>query len=112
MAEVPGQASSLGFAVIYRWRLLEGFESRFLEAWTQVTAYLRDHQGALGSRLHRCDDGTLLAYAQWPSREAWQAMQDAPSGIPEASRIMGECIEESFESQTMEPLHDLLLQIQ
>jgi hypothetical protein len=29
--------------------------------------------GSLGARLHRSDEGTFIAYAQWPDRESWKA---------------------------------------
>lgn len=99
----------LGFAVLYRWRLKDGAENQFVEAWAAITRFLREERGALGSRLHRCDDGTYMAYAQWPSREAWSAMQGSPSGVPEASRIMKECILESLDDEPLTPLNDLLI---
>src|SRR5690606_12604120 len=61
------------FAVVYRWKLRAGGEERFAAAWGAVTAILRERCGALGSRLHRADDGTHVAYAQWPSRDAWKS---------------------------------------
>ncbi|MGB0953493.1 MAG: antibiotic biosynthesis monooxygenase family protein [Planctomycetota bacterium] len=99
----------LGFAVLYRWRLKEGTEAQFSAAWADITRFLREQRGALGSRLHRCDDGTWMAYAQWPTREAWSAMQGSASGVPEASRVMKECILESFEDLPLTPEVDLLI---
>ena len=61
----------VGFAVLYRWRLTPGMEATFREGWERVTVQLKQHRGALGSRLHLAEDGTWVAYAQWPSREAW-----------------------------------------
>ncbi|WP_269531756.1 antibiotic biosynthesis monooxygenase [Chitinimonas sp. BJYL2] len=59
-----------GFAVLYRWRLKPGQESQFIAAWSFLTCRYRDQHGAMGSRLHRAEDGTWYAYAQWPSPDA------------------------------------------
>lgn len=52
------------FTVLYRWKLREGFETKFVEAWTEVTEYHLANSGSYGSRLHKGDDGTWYAYAQ------------------------------------------------
>ena len=67
----------VGFAVLYRWRLTPGMEATFREGWERVTVQLKQHRGALGSRLHLAEDGTWVAYAQWPSRAAWEAAGNA-----------------------------------
>jgi len=54
------------FVVLYRWRLHRGREQAFVEAWSEVTRHLRETGGALGSRLHRGNDGLWYSYAQWP----------------------------------------------
>jgi heme-degrading monooxygenase HmoA len=60
------------FAVLYRWTLVPGTEADFVRAWQAATLSYRAI-GALGSRLHRAEDGSLYAYAEWPSRAAWEA---------------------------------------
>src|SRR5436309_1377999 len=59
-----------GFAVIYQWRVKAGREAEFQQAWEELTQLLRIHRGARGSRLHRTDYGSLVAYAQWPDQAA------------------------------------------
>jgi quinol monooxygenase YgiN len=61
-----------GFAVIYQWRVKPGSEAEFQQAWEELTVLLRQKRGARGSRLHRTDHGTLVAYAQWPDQPAWE----------------------------------------
>jgi heme-degrading monooxygenase HmoA len=61
------------FALIYRWRVLPGRDEAFIRAWARLTEIIYERDGSLGSRLHRSDDGTYIAYAQWPSREVWEA---------------------------------------
>lgn len=53
------------FVVLYRWRI-------------KTARY-----GALGSRLHQVDDGSWLAYAQWPDRERWLLMRSGPPVAPD-----------------------------
>jgi heme-degrading monooxygenase HmoA len=59
--------------LIYRWRVLPGRDEAFIRAWARLTEIIYEREGSLGSRLHRVDEGTYLAYAQWPSREVWEA---------------------------------------
>ena len=59
-----------------------------------MTEALKRERRALGSRLHRDDDGTWLAYAQWPSREAWERSGSMQSPDPGSSKVMGEAIAE------------------
>lgn len=101
--------SSIGFTVLYRWRLKPGCEESFLEAWAKMTMLIRNQCGGLGSRLHKVEDGTWAAYAQWPNREAWAAMQEMDPIDKATSAEMREAVEESFEPVLMSPVHDLLL---
>ena len=57
------------FAVLYRWRLKPGREDEFRENWKVLTVGIQRTYGATGSRLHRADNGEIVAYAVWPSRE-------------------------------------------
>ncbi len=97
-----------GFVVIYRWRLRPGTEEAFRDAWAEVTLAIRQGCGGLGSRLHRADDGTWLAYAQWPDRASWEAAQRSPPAEAAASAAMGRCIDERLPPILLEPVVDLL----
>ena len=57
------------YAVLYRWQVAEKDESAFRLHWAQISKDLRDLFGGGGSRLHRADNGDMIAYARWPSRE-------------------------------------------
>lgn len=97
-----------GFCVVYRWVVREGMERQCREAWARLTEAIRRDRGGLGSRLHLADDGTWVAYAQWPDRETWAAaqLQDPPDA--EAARQMDEAIEARLAPIVMEPQLDLL----
>lgn len=102
-------AHTTTFAVIYRFRVEPEDEQAFLDAWTRLTELIRDHRGGRGSRLHRADDGLLYAYAQWPSREAWEADGRLP---PEANALLATMRATTAERLDPIPLHvvhDLLL---
>ncbi len=71
------------FAVIYRAYLNPGHEEEFQEAWNTVAAYFVQKRGALGSLLHRTEEGLWVAYSRWPSkalRDASWPGENAPSG--------------------------------
>ncbi|HYO63925.1 MAG TPA: antibiotic biosynthesis monooxygenase [Pyrinomonadaceae bacterium] len=96
------------FVALYRWKLKEGFERRFQEGWRRRTAELYRRGGSLGSRLHRAEDGTWVAYAQWPSRRAWEDARGVPVEDAEASILMRESVETSYPETYMEVADDLL----
>jgi hypothetical protein len=99
------------FAVIYRWRLKPGLESQFVAGWERATRAIRAERGGLGSRLHKLDDGSWLAYAQWPTRADWERARAAPAPDPEAAELMRAAIAESDPPLLLEPAADLLLPI-
>jgi heme-degrading monooxygenase HmoA len=64
------------FVVIYSFQVKEGAESDFVSAWKEMTQMIYDFEGSYGSRLHYAGNGKYIAYAQWPSRERWEASGD------------------------------------
>jgi len=94
-------------AVLYRWRLKTDREADFAAAWARMTEVLKSHCGAYGSRLHKCDDGTYLAYACWPSKKAWELAQvHAPKSAARA--LMAAAVEERLPETHMELVDDHL----
>jgi quinol monooxygenase YgiN len=99
------------FTLIYRWRVHPGREQQFVDAWLRMTEIIRDREGSLGSRLHRAQDGLFVAYAQWPSQQAWEA-SDAIEPTEEAiqlRRVIRESAVRQKPDLSMEVLHDLLV---
>jgi hypothetical protein len=97
------------FIVVYRWGVLGGLEDQFQRAWMTLTEEIKQDHGGLGSRLHRSADGSWIAYAQWPSREAWEAAgtgQQAPSS---ARQQMAAAITSYEILLQMEVVSDLLV---
>ncbi len=61
------------FCVIYHFKVKAGQQSAFQEAWHAVTEDMVQNFRSLGARLHSSEDGSFVAYAQWPDRESWQS---------------------------------------
>ena len=69
------------FAVVYRFEVVPEKSQAFEEAWRQLTLLFREEAGALGSRLHRGDDG-FWAYARWPDRDTWALAELSEAATP------------------------------
>lgn len=63
--------------LIYRFHIRPGLSDRFREEWSWLTSKLIEENGSLGARLHRVDDTTLIAYAQWPDLDSWRKGESA-----------------------------------
>jgi heme-degrading monooxygenase HmoA len=96
------------FIVIYRWRLKEGRESVFRQGWREMTKSIYLARGSLGSRLHRAEDGTWVAYAQWPDEETWRRAREAGSANEDAARKMREGSAGLISEEYLEVADDLL----
>ena len=96
------------FIALYRWSLREGREDSFREGWRRLTEEIYSRRGGRGSRLHRAEDGTWVAYAQWPDRRTWEASRGVAAVDGEALRLMRERIEVSHPPVLMEVFDDLL----
>lgn len=98
-----------GHCVIYRFRIKDDAADQFIEGWSAVTCALREQRGALGSRLHRCEDGLWYAYAQWPDAETRAASRGLPHVCPEGSRLMQEATIETLPEIVLTPVKDHLV---
>jgi hypothetical protein len=96
------------FIALYRWRVKEEAEGRFREGWRRLTEEIFSRWGSYGSRLHRAEDGTWVAYAQWPDRQAWEMSQGQGVVDVEASEMMRRSAEMSHPPILMEVADDLL----
>lgn len=90
------------FAVIYRGYLKAGKEAEYQKLWHLVAEYFIKHRGALGSCLHKAEDGMWLAYSRWPNKEsrdeAWPQDESVNEHFPDEIRdaILGikDCVDE------------------
>lgn len=95
------------FAVIYKFKVKEGFEEKFQSSWEKMTYEFRDTHGALGSCLHKTLDNIFIAYARWPNKKAWQEEKTIIN--KPALAHMRECVEESFPAIPLDVVSDLLV---
>jgi NADPH:quinone reductase-like Zn-dependent oxidoreductase len=86
-------------AIYYRWRLVDGKEAQFTQAWQAITALLKD-QGSLGSALFTSEDGSAIAIARWPDLQTRQA-SSARRADPELYAQMIDAIEEEYEERVL-----------
>ena len=99
----------LGFCVLYRARVHPEKEAKYVTAWSRLTMRLRAERGALGSRLHRGNDGLWYAYAQWPSADARTAAFELPSVDAAAEADVIDSIVEYFPERLLDPIEDHLV---
>lgn len=105
------------FAVIYRSYIKTELEESYQQLWNQVASYFIQHRGAIGSCLHKTEDGIWLAYSRWPDKAtrdaSWSsdnAVEDLPPTIKEAIVKMKDCGDQNrkLPEICMEVVDDLL----
>ncbi|GAA3903789.1 hypothetical protein [Streptomyces lannensis] len=69
-----------------------------------MTQEIHSRCGSYGSRLHRADDGTRVAYARWPDASARERCQGVD---PQALSSMREAIAASFPDIRCQLIDDL-----
>jgi hypothetical protein len=97
------------FIALYRWKIKTGCEAVFHEGWRRLTLEIREKRNGWGSRLHKAEDGSFIAYAQWKDRETREAAFKIPASDTEAAEMMNSSIEEQFPAVYMSVVDDLLL---
>ncbi|MDQ2070068.1 antibiotic biosynthesis monooxygenase family protein [Natronospira bacteriovora] len=100
--------SECRFVIFYRWELKAKREEDFREAWEVLTRLYSQLYGCAGGRLHRSDDGTWLAYTEWPDRDRY--LLAVERGIPDESvaKAMNAAVERRLDPVFMELRSDLL----
>ena len=97
-------------AVIYRFDVIPGREKDFEKTWQLATETFIAHAGGLGSRLHKNEAGSYIAYAQWPDKISWEsARQKLPKSAIKNLQRMNTYCEEITVLFNMEGKNDLLL---
>ncbi|MEN8236762.1 MAG: hypothetical protein ABFQ95_04375 [Pseudomonadota bacterium] len=107
------------FAVIYQGFIKEGSEDTYKACWNKIAQYFIASRGAIGSCLHKVEDGSWLAYSRWPDKEtrdqSWpgedEIAQSLPDEIVEAIKGLKACIDHSkpFTETCMQLVEDYLV---
>ena len=92
------------FSVIYKFEIKPDRTDSFEKSWKNLTLLIYEYAGSLGSRLHKKDECTYIAYAQWPNKETWE---DSSNKLPEKSYEISALMRESCIS--IETLYELEL---
>lgn len=105
------------FAVIYRSYVKPEFEEYYQKCWNRIATYFIEYRGALGSCLHKTDDGMWVAYSRWPDKAtrdaSWSSegvLNDLPIEIKDAIMQLRNCSDENrkLPDICMEVVDDLL----
>jgi heme-degrading monooxygenase HmoA len=96
-------------AILYSWRIKPDKEEQFIESWLQITEFLHNNSGSLGSRLHRGNDNLFYGYAQWKSDEERQNAFQNSAQISDAIEKMRDSIEETMPEIMLQPIADFLV---
>lgn len=86
------------FAVIYRSYILPNKEKEYIALWKTIANYFVENRGALGSTLHKAEEGYWVAYSRWPDKKTRDASwlndgikEDLPKIIQEAIASLKAC---------------------
>jgi heme-degrading monooxygenase HmoA len=98
------------FVALYEMKTKPGRESDFEKAWAEWTDAIHRVRGSYGSRLHKTEtSGIFVAYAQWPSREAYEKSTNGfTDAEKESSRRMRDAVEDIKTLHLMEVTDDRL----
>ena len=70
-------------SIVLEFRVIEGKEDEFIRAWTKCTEVIYQNFQSLGSRLHRSETGSFIAYAQWPDQTTYETSGKWPPELVE-----------------------------
>ncbi|MFN4151943.1 MAG: antibiotic biosynthesis monooxygenase family protein, partial [Candidatus Sericytochromatia bacterium] len=90
-------------------KVIEGKENDFIKVWSDLTNLIYEFEGSYGSRLHKSNNQTFIAYAQWPDKETWE---NSGSNLPDIAnnlrKQMKECCSEIKTEYQLNIVQDLL----
>ena len=98
------------FAVVYKFKLKPAQEDSYKKSWHMVAEYFVANCGAIGSSLHKGDDGLWLAYSRWPNKDVRDAvwlnngLDQLPQDILEAVGKIKEIKQENEDSGSYEEI--------
>ena len=91
-------------AIIYQFTVKENQTKDFMKAWKEMTQLIYEYENSLGSRLHKKDAHTFIAYAQWPDVYTFE---NAGGKLPAKASVLRNKMREACEK--IEKLYQLEL---
>ena len=104
------------FAVIYRGSVKPHLEEAFKKHWRVVASYFVKDRGAIGSSLHRGEEGLWVAYSRWPDKEtrdrSWpreggSVSSDFPAEVKGAIEGLRECFVDEYPEICMNVVEEI-----
>ena len=99
------------FAVIYRSFVFPHKEDAYQKAWKTIASYFMKEKGALGSTLHKAEDGSWVAYSRWPSKalrdSSWSKDACHPPEIQKAVDELISCLDDVLPEICMDIVESL-----
>ncbi|OGT46900.1 MAG: hypothetical protein A3F17_02315 [Gammaproteobacteria bacterium RIFCSPHIGHO2_12_FULL_41_15] len=104
------------FAVIYRFKLKPDQEKTYLVSWNKITDYFIAHRGALGSCLHKGEDGLWVAYSRWPDKAtrdaSWSQEKKIADELPiDIQNVIKPIQEIKAQNQDMDQYEEICLEM-
>jgi hypothetical protein len=114
------------FAVIYKFKLKPAQEELYQLHWQKIAHFFINQRGAIGSCLHKGDEGIWVAYSRWPDKATRDASwpgenapnQELPWDIKQSIQIMQKIraensdLEEEYEEICLNLVHDFMQTVQ
>lgn len=99
------------FAVIYEFKIKsENLTEVFIQNWKQMTRLIAKYENGLGSRLHKKDELTYIAYAQWPDQKTFETSgSHLPNEANAIRKAMRDCCEHITVMHKLQMTEDLLV---
>lgn len=92
-------------AVIYKWKVKEGMNETFINAWETMNKEFQEKHGALDASLHQESERDYVSYVRWPDMETYE--KDIPIDHINAIHILRDCVEIRVSRECMEVVSDL-----
>jgi hypothetical protein len=107
------------FSVIYQGFVKPGLEEQYRVYWKAVASYFVNSRGALGSSLHRTENGMWVAYSKWPDKAtrdaSWSSdkntiSSDIPIEVQKAIIGLKDCLDgdRQFPEICMEVVEEMI----
>lgn len=75
------------FAVIYKFKLKPSQEELYQYHWHKIAHFFIECRGAIGSCLHKGENGLWIAYSRWPDKAtrdaSWPGDESPNHNLPE-----------------------------